>query len=355
MSTPIRKVLISAAGPVSNLSVVSTTVPSPPKHNVQVAVQYSAFSGADVELRLGRLPFQKPPPLTPGYSLVGRVVANGAGATRFAPGTPVAALTVYDSQAERLNLPERYLVPLPAALAADDGLRRAAALVLDWSTAYAMAHRVARVRAGQRVFVHGLSGAVGYALLVLCRALGAEVFGTASERNHAALRELGATPFVYSDKAWVREMEARGGAHAVFDPLGFESWDESYAILATGTGGPSAAGEQGAEGGILVGYGFNQAALGGEEKRSIVPPVAKMMARNLKVWDRRRTAIFSISRDDKHFAEDLEALFAMLAEGKIDMPIKKVYDMTTESMREAHESWGKVPGMGAMLVKVAED
>jgi NADPH:quinone reductase-like Zn-dependent oxidoreductase len=44
-------------------------------------------------------------------------------------------------------------------------------------------------------------------------------------------------------------MQGTGGMDAVFDPLGFESWDESYSILR--------------EGGVLVGYGLNLPALSG--------------------------------------------------------------------------------------------
>ena len=59
---------------------------------------------------------------------------------------------------------------------------------------------------GQRVFVHGLSGAVGYAVMTLCLLEGAEVYGTASERNHDALRRLrhltdhGPTPEAFTFK-----------------------------------------------------------------------------------------------------------------------------------------------------------
>ena len=56
----------------------------------------------------------------------------------------------------------------------------------------------------------------------------AEVFGTASPRNHAALIAAGATPFPYWDKGWIGAMRDGGGVDAVFDALGFESFDESY-------------------------------------------------------------------------------------------------------------------------------
>jgi len=342
MST-IRKALISAIGSdVSNVSVVEATISLPLGDEVQVRVIYAGFSGADVEMRLGRYPMQRKPPFTPGYCMVGRVEKLGpACAKQFKAGDAVAALTVYDAQAELINVPEKYLVSVPPELSAtNDGLQQVAAFGLDWNTAYGIVEHAAKVQASQRVFVHGLSGACGYALMALCLLKGAKVYGTASERNHAQLGELGATPFVYTDKNWVKEMQKLGGAHAVFDPLGFESYDESYSILSK-------------EGGILVAYALNKAALEGGKQPSVLPVLAKFLARKMKVWSGKRVSFFSISRDAKTFKPDFEALMRMAIEGKIRAPIKKVYELTEESIREAHGSWGKSPGMGSVLVRVS--
>ena len=163
--------------------------------------------------------------------MVGKVRVNGKGCSKFAVGERIACLSKYNGQAELLNLPERSLVRVPQG--ADP--KFAVALVLDWVTAYQMLHRAARVKSGQRIFVHGLSGAVGQALLTLGKIQGAEVFGTASPGKHEALRALGAVPFDYSDKNWIGSMQRLGGVDAVFDPLGFESFDESaYSILRKG-------------------------------------------------------------------------------------------------------------------------
>lgn len=341
--TSIHKAQISPLGAdVANISVVEATLPPPSPHEIQVRVLYSGFSGADVEMRLGRYPMQRRAPLTPGYSMVGRVETLGTKCTTtFHKDDIVAALTVYDAQAELINLEEKHLVPVPETLSrSEESLQQVTAIALDWNTAFGMVESTAKVTADQRIFIHGLSGACGYALMVLCLLKGAKVYGTASERNHATLRELGANPFVYTDKKWITAMQDRGGAHVVFDALGFESFDESYSILA-------------AEGGIVVAYGGNKAALEGEKAPSILSTVAKFVARNLKVWSGKRMAMFAISRDAKAFRPGFETLMRMVVEGKIQPPIKKVYEMTTESLREAHAGWGKTPGMGSVVIKVA--
>jgi len=347
MSIPNRKALISAFGDISKVSVVDSTIEAPAKNEVQLEVSYSGFSGTDINMRLGRYPLQKAAPLTPGYCCVGRVVANGPGSNEFEPGTAVAAVTIYDAEAERINVAEQYLIPLPADLDDDAGHQQVAALVMDWNTAYAMVHHVAEVTKGQRVFIHGLSGAVGHATMTLCLLQGAEVYGTASARNHEALQALGVKPFVYTDKEWMGAMVALGGAHAVFDPLGFESWDESYSILPPGC---DRAGDQG----VLVGFGGNKASLQGEADRSVWPQMAKLLAHNLKVWSRRRTHFYYITRDDKTFAPDLKTLMDLVQQGQIKVPIKGVWDLDTDSIRDAHASWGKTAGMGSLLVRVGK-
>ncbi|KAL8905114.1 MAG: hypothetical protein Q9171_006793 [Xanthocarpia ochracea] len=333
MSTPSRKVVITALGDVSNLSIVTTTITDPPKDHVQVRVFYSGFSGTDINMRLGRYPMQKKAPFTPGYSLVGKVVKNGPSCSQYRLGDIVACLTVYDAQADYANLPQKYLIPVPEGT----DLQQATALIADWSTAYGLAINTAKVSSGQKVFVHGISGAVGYATMILCQRQGAKVYGTCSEKNFAAIEKLRATPFTYTNKDWMQSMTSLGGADVVFDPLGFESWDESYAILS-----PS---------GYLLGYGGNLATLTGQAERSVLWPAIKLLARNLYLCG-KKTTFFYITRDSKSFRSDLLKMFEMQRKGEITVPIKAVFDV--EDIKTAHESWSKASGLGSFLVKVSD-
>ena len=340
--TPIRKVLISSYGDESHVSVVDDVLPAPAADEIQVKVIYSGFSGSDINMRRGVYPFQRPAPLTPGYCCVGPVVATGPGATKFKVGDMVCSLPIYDSQATLANLPEKYTVLVPQGV----DIKAATALILDWNTASGMVMHTAHVKAGQKVFVHGMSGAVGWAISVLSALQGAEVYGTAGPRNHDAVREglQGATPFDYGNKEWIAAMKELGGVDAVFDPIGFESWDESYSILKPNKS-------------MLVGYGGNMANFTGEAPRSMIPPVTKLYARNfLKVWDGRATRFYYITRDDSTFFSDLERMFELNRTGKIQVPIKGIYGMgSTEEIQTAHKSWGKGNGVGSLLIKVSDE
>jgi synaptic vesicle membrane protein VAT-1 len=328
----IKKVVITEFGDESKLAVVDADIGPPRSGEVQIAVEYTVVSGSDVNMRRGSYPFQKKAPLTPGYSVIGKVHLNGEGCTRFAVGDRVACLSKYDGQAELINQPERYLVPLPDTADA----KLAVPLVLDWVTAYQMLHHTAHVKHGQRLFVHGLSGAVGGALLALGKIAGADVFGTASSSKHQALRELGAVPFDYSNKQWIAAMQELGGVDAVFDPLGFDSFDESYSILRRG--------------GILIGYGMNLPGLAKSSRRSALPVILKLLGRNFLYWTGKRTTFFGLSRQSKHYVPDLETLFEWLASGKIAVPIKATFKLA--DIKNAHREYAKSDGMGAIIIEV---
>jgi synaptic vesicle membrane protein VAT-1 len=328
-----RKVLITEFGDESKLALVEEDIPEPAPGHVQVAVEYSVVCGSDVNMRRGTYPFQKKAPLTPGYSVVGRVRHNGKGSSRFGLHDRVACLTIYGGQTQLINLAERFLVAVP------DGAepKLAVALVLDWVTAYQMLHHAARVQSGQRIFVHGLSGAVGGALLALGKIQGAEVFGTASPRKHDALRGLGSVSFDYANKNWIGALKEAGGVDAVFDPLGFESFDESYSILR--------------KGGTLVGYGMNLSGFSPGHRPAAVPVVLRLLARNLLFWSGKRTTFFGVRRTSKNYIPDLTLLFEWLKSGRISVPVKATFKL--ENIKDAHREYASSAGMGSIIIEVS--
>ena len=142
--TTIRKVLVPRFGDETVLQVIEAPTTLPQSGEVQVQVLHSVVAGSDVNMRRGTYPFQRKPPFTPGYSMIGNVLENGSRCTRFKPGALVACLTIYGAQAERINVPERFLIAVPEGV----DLRQATALILDWMTAYGMLEHSATVMQG---------------------------------------------------------------------------------------------------------------------------------------------------------------------------------------------------------------
>src|SRR6185369_6233152 len=148
---------------------------------VRIRVHAAGLNFAEVMARQGLYPDAPKPPCVVGYEVAGVVDALGPGVDGPAVGARVLALVRFGGHAELVCAPVRQVVELPGAL----GFEEAAAIPVNYLTAYHMLFRVANVRPGQRVLVHMAAGGVGLAVLQLCRTVGGvETFGTASAAKH---------------------------------------------------------------------------------------------------------------------------------------------------------------------------
>lgn len=214
-----HRVVITHRGGPDALSVIEEPLPVPAVGEVRVQTLAAGVSAHDLMVRRGWFPGFPKPPFTPGVDVVGVVDAIGQGVSSVTVGERVAALLVAEG-----GYAESVLVPADAAVAVPDGVdpAEAACVVANYLTAYAMLHRGAEVRAGERVLIHGGAGGVGSALVELGRLAELEMYATASERNHDLVRSLGATPIDYRGEDFVERVRAMtgDGVDVVFDPIG---------------------------------------------------------------------------------------------------------------------------------------
>ncbi len=248
------------------------------------------------------------PPFTPGWDIVGRVDAIGAGVSTVNPGEIVAALPIVGGYSEVLYLPEEELVPVPHGVDAGE----AVSLILNYVTAYQMLHRSAQVQRRQTVLVHSAAGGVGTALLELGRLIDLKAYGTASPGKHAAVRDLGAVPIDYKSQDFVqvcREFEPNG-LDFVFDGIGGAHLFRSARTLRRG--------------GQLIAYGLGSTASNGKQSaRAIVASsLAWLWAFGFNlVPGYKRVKLYSIQmlkrRQPDWFRQDLEQLLSLLSNGQI--------------------------------------
>ena len=198
--------------------MVEEECPEPKAGQVRVRVLAAGVSLPDVMAREGVHPETPAVPFTPGWDLVGVSERLGAGVCGIEPGQIVAAMPISGAYADFVCLPQGELVPVPPALDAAE----AVSLILNYVTAYQMLHRFAKVRAGQRVLIHGAAGGVGTALLQLGRLAELEMYGTCSSRGAPAVSDLGGVPIDYQHQDFVKEIQrlTSDGVDAVFDPIG---------------------------------------------------------------------------------------------------------------------------------------
>jgi NADPH2:quinone reductase len=330
------RIIVTHYGGPDALQVVEEECPEPKRGEVRVRVLAAGVSLPDILAREGVHPETPRVPFTPGWDLVGVVDRLGAGVSGIEPGQKVAALPIHGAYAEFVCLPQRELVPVPPGLDAAE----AVSLVLNYSTAYQMLHRSAKVRPGQRVLIHGAAGGVGTALLQLGRLDGLEMYGTCSSRSAPAVSALGGIPIDYQHQDFVQEIHrlTREGVDVVFDPIGgTHLWNSRKALR---------------RGGRVVGYGLATSLRGegltssrpGRRQRYrgtaifglyiaggwLLPGQKRVVPYSIQTLKRLRPALFR---------QDLIALFELLQQQKIKPLIAQRFPLA--EARHAQELLGK--------------
>jgi NADPH2:quinone reductase len=268
---PVRAVTIPAYGDAGVLRLDELRTPEPGPGEVSIDVAFAGANFAEILLRRGAV--NLPLPYVPGIEVSGHVRALGAGVEDLRPGQPVVALTIVagGGYAEVVVTDAQLVAPLPEPASAED-LATAAGLPSAGATAIVVFDRVARLRAGESVLVHGAGGGVGGQLGQAARLLGAgRVVGTVgSPAKLAAARAFGYDDVIVRDQLPARAAKLSGGAgfDVIVDPGSSASRRPSFEALAPGgrlvAMGDEADDEFTAEEMFLSGktvLGFNLAAL----------------------------------------------------------------------------------------------
>jgi NADPH:quinone reductase len=180
MPETYRAVMVTKKGGPEVLQVVELPIEHPGPRQVLVRVRAAGVGSTDLLAIAGKYLYAPKIPMVPGYEIAGVVEEIGVGVTGFQVGQRVASLTVYGGFAELLTRNEEEFIPIP------DGVsdRDAAAVVLNYVTAWQMIHRVAKVKRGETALVTGAAGGVGTAALQLLKLAGVKTYGAASARKH---------------------------------------------------------------------------------------------------------------------------------------------------------------------------
>ncbi len=227
----MRQIWIPKTGAPEVLSVREAPDPEPEAGQVRVRVAAAGVNFADIMARMGLYPDAPPLPCVVGYEAAGTVDAVGPGVTDRAVGDRVLCLTRFGGYSDTLVVPVANATPMPDAM----GFEAAAAIPVNYLTAWLMLVRLGNVQAGERVLVHAAAGGVGQAALQICRWRGAEVIGTASAGKHERLLEAGVAHCIdYNTQdfeAEVKRITDGKGVGIVLDAVGGKSFHKSYRSL----------------------------------------------------------------------------------------------------------------------------
>ncbi len=331
MAATYRAVMLMKPGGPEALQIVELPVEAPGPGQLRVRVRAAGVGATDFIVLAGKYRFAPKLPLVPGYEVAGVVEAVGDGVTGFEVGQRVAALTVYGAFAELLTRGAEHFLPIPD----DVSDRDAAAVILNYGTAWQMIHRIAKVKPGERALVTGASGGVGTAALQLLRLAGVKTYGAASASKHEMLRSLGATPIDYRaapvDRL-IRTLEPNGVDY-VFDAIGGANIGPCIGALRRG--------------GTLVAFGFMAATT----------PLSQLaMFANIFIGARlrgRQGKFYGITmlyrKDPKQLREDLPKIFTLLGQKKVDPLVHHTFPLLDAAKALELLAAGSVEGKIVLL------
>jgi NADPH:quinone reductase-like Zn-dependent oxidoreductase len=230
---------IDADNPLSGLELGERPEPEPPAGWTTVTVKAAALNHHDVwSLRGVGLPADRLPMIlgcdaagvdadgneVVVYAVVGDAESGGGDET-LDPRRSLLSERYQGTFAERVMVPNRNLLPKPAALSFEE----AACLPTAYLTAYRMLFEKSGAQPGATILVQGAGGGVATALILLGRAAGYRMWVTSrSEAKLDAARKLGA------DQAFPTGARLPERVDVVMETVGQATWGHSVRSLKPG-------------------------------------------------------------------------------------------------------------------------
>ncbi len=242
-----RIVRIHQTGGPEVLRIEEVPVPPPGPGEVGIRIKALGLNRAETMFRSGRYLEDPVFPARLGYEAAGIVEAVGPGVAGLAVGdavsvVPPLSITRWGAYGEAGNFPAECVVRHPPALS----FVEAAAVWMQYVTAYGALIDLARLKAGETVLITAASSSVGLAAIQIANMVGAvPVAVTRGPDKVAALQAAGAAQVIVTDReavaARVADITGGRGARVVFDPIAGPGLADLVDALA--------------EGGIVIEYG----------------------------------------------------------------------------------------------------
>lgn len=293
-----RAVVIEEYGHADQLKESKVTLPELGEHQVLVKVKATSVNPIDWKLREGYLAQMMPWdfPIILGWDVAGEIVEVGPAVTDWQVGQAVFArpeTTRFGTYADYTIVDEHLLAHKPESASFEE----VAAVPLAGLTAYQALFTHGKLKAGEKVLIHAGAGGVGIYAIQLAKNAGATVITTASQKNHALLKELGADQVIdYHTTDFSKVLE---NVDLVFDTMGGDVQRDSFKVLN--------------ENGRLI---------------SIVSQPDEELAKKVAVAE----SIW-LQPDGKQ----LQVIADLMTDGKVKSVVGHTYPLTAEGVKEAHE------------------
>lgn len=235
----MRAVTCRQYGPPDVLKIEDVDRPVPKDNEVLVAVHSTSVTSGDTRMRAFKgagifwLPMRlifgvlRPRNPTTGMEFSGRVADVGKDVTDFRVGDPVFGMKIGGANAEYVAVRETAAIALkPAAL----GFEEAAVTPFGALSALDFVRDFAKLKRGEKILIHGASGAVGVFAVQLAKHMGAIVTGVCSTTNMEMVKSLGADGVI--DYTVTDFTQTQGVYDVILDTVGGTSFSRSKRVLA---------------------------------------------------------------------------------------------------------------------------
>lgn len=310
------------------LRIEDVDLPLPGPGEVQIRIKALGLNRAEALLRAGI--YIETPALPSGLGLeaAGVVEAVGEGVKDFAPGDAVSiippqSMVRWPAYGELVTYPAGLIVKHPPSL----DWKTAAAIWMQYLTAYGALIDIAKLRTGDAVVITAASSSVGLATIQIANSIGATAIAvTRTAAKKQALLDAGAAHVVVLAEedlmVQLNEIAGKDGIRVVFDPIGGPIFEPLTAAIS--------------KGGILIEYG-------GLSSEPTPFPLAAVLGKTLTL---RGYLVHEITGNPAK----LEAAKAFILEGLETGTLRPIIDRTfafdqiVEAHRylESNEQFGKI-------------
>ncbi|ETX12116.1 quinone oxidoreductase [Marinomonas ushuaiensis DSM 15871] len=309
-------------GPASALTLTETSKPNFNADQILVQVGAAGVNPVDTYLRSGTNNYSTTFPHTPGLDGAGTIVELGDQVTGFEVGQRVYfSRNLTGSSAEFAVCATTHTYPLADALSFEEG----ACLGIPYTTAHRALFGRANAKTGNKVLVHGATGAVGIATIQLALSAGMDVVASAGTQAGAdLLREQGVeTVIMHNEDDHLAPFQSlENGFDVIIEMLANHNLDQDLKALA---------------------FGGCVAVIGNRGTVEINP--RDLMARDASIVG---VALANIKPNELALiAKSLRPLFE---KGVLKPVIRHCYDLT--ELAQAHEDVLKSGALGNLVVRV---
>ncbi|MCG9695596.1 NAD(P)H-quinone oxidoreductase [Shewanella sp. Isolate11] len=182
MNIRCQQIHFDHAGGPDVLYLAEGEIPAPAPQQVMIKVSYAGVNGPDLAQRKGLYP---PPPGASailGLEVSGTIVAVGESVAQWQVGDTVCALVPGGGYSEYVMTWAEHCLPIPTGLS----LAQAAALPETFFTLWGHLFMRGGLSAGDTLLLHGGSGGIGSAAIVLAKQFGVTVIVTSGSQQKCA-------------------------------------------------------------------------------------------------------------------------------------------------------------------------